>query len=70
VLRNDRKKSNSRMKPSVKFRLLTPTWNQVLRLATLNPILRRRRRIRRRRRRRRKKKDDDDKPQQKSKHRL
>jgi len=56
------------MKPSVKFRLLTPTWNQVLRLAMLNPILRRRRRIRRRRRR--KKKDDDDKPQQKSKHRL
>jgi len=39
-----RQKSNSRIKPSVKFWLLTPTQNQMLRLTMLNMILRRRRR--------------------------
>ena len=53
------KKSNSRRKLSVKFWLLTPTWNQVLRLAMLKMILRRKKKKRkkknknRRRRRRR-----------------
>jgi hypothetical protein len=56
------KKSNSRREPSVKFWLLTLTWNQVLRLAMWKMNLR-------------KKRDDDNnnnnnKPQQKTNHGL
>jgi hypothetical protein len=47
-------------KPSVKFWLLTPTWNQVLRLAMLKVILRRRRR------KKKKRHNNSSKPQQKS----
>jgi hypothetical protein len=43
-----RKKKNFRRKPSVKFWMLTPTWNQVLRLAMLKTNLKRKRRRRRR----------------------
>ena len=53
------KKSNSRRKPSVKFWLLTPTWNQVLRLAMLKTVLRKKNNNK-----------NNSKPQQKSNHRL
>ena len=51
------KKSNSRRKPSVTFWLLTPTWNQVLRLAMVKMGLRKKRN------------NNNSKPQQKTNHR-
>jgi hypothetical protein len=51
-------------KPSMKFWLLTPTLNQVLRLVILKTILRRKKK------RRINNKNNNREPQQKSKHRL
>ena len=56
------KKSNLRRKPSVKFWLLTPTWNQMLRLAMLK--------MRLRKKRNNKNSSSSSKLQQKTNHRL
>ena len=54
-----------RRKSSVKFRLLTPTGNQVLRLTMLKTVLRRRRRKKKNKNNNKISKSRSSKPQQK-----